>query len=426
MRHVTVLVRLILTSTCLVAACLLMPAMVSAQGFGDPYGPAFFGGSASERGACRELVETEPSWNETLSNGKNEPTPAELHRCFDLIERRLSDGATAAPEGVRGASAADRLAANASDVELLQTWRALELLWPWVSHLSYILDSPARSELNEAYDALERRARTTLQQERLLGGSMAAALSGGLTLADPGGQAGSTPGAATHGIKTVHLGFETEMRPLSMPLGLTAALGLRVARQPVLAFVRNPAVSASTPSAEPVYRNGIAMNGELRFAHAFRSAELASASRAGAVRVGLDPVTITTRGTNNITTTKNYAAADNDIDEWALFFDTRLDLRWYDRPVWVKRLNMETLDPLLRASVGLRHDERFHRKGDLQPFNDPTGRIFFSVGLHPLRYEAFSAGGGFEFETALRGKNRLPSGYRIVLDAALDLRRAQR
>ena len=86
----------------------------------------------------------------------------------------------------------------------------------------------------------------------------------------------------------------------------------------------------------------------------------------------------------------------------------------------------DALDPLLRASVGIRHDERFHRAGDLQPFNDPTGRVFFGFAPHPVRAAAVSAGGGFEFEGAWRGAHRLPSGYRVFAESTVDLRRALR
>jgi hypothetical protein len=265
-------------------------------------------------------------------------------------------------------------------------------------------------------DDLQRSADAALRAHGLRGASYAATVTAGVTTADPGGQAGAVPGVATHGVTTGFVRVDAETRPLDLGLGWTAAIGTVAGYQPVLAMVM-----PDLGGAEPIAKRGTTIATELRFAKSSRVAELAAVAGVGATRIDLAPVTVRDGGSTRV-----YRAAANDIDEWALRFDARFELRWYDRDVWVHRLAMTTLDPLLRASVGIRHDERFHRTGDLQPFNDPTGRVFFGISLRPVRARVISAGGAFEFEGALRGDHRLPSIYRASIDTVVDLRRVFR
>lgn len=64
----------------------------------------------------------------------------------------------------------------------------------------------------------------------------------------------------------------------------------------------------------------------------------------------------------------------------------------------------------IETYAGLRHDERLRREGALADYRDPTGRLFVGAGLMPVRKGAFSAGATVEYEHALPGTNRLPSG----------------
>ena len=238
----------------------------------------------------------------------------------------------------------------------------------------------------------------------------ASVLTGGVALAEPGGQRGGTPGATTHGTTTAFVLAEAETRPLHLGLGWYGGVGISGGSMPVLAMVTAGQV------AEPMYKRGTVVATALRFSKSSRVIDLAGVARAGSARISIAPVTLNEHGTTRV-----YAAAANDIDEWALFFDARCEIRWYDRDVATKRRTMHTLDPLLRASVGLRHDERFHRTGDLQPFADPTGRVFFDTAFHPVRTHGVSVGASFAFEGALRGDYRLPSGYRLALESTADL-----
>lgn len=382
------------------------PSTASSTNLTDDLAPRFFGGSPSDRGACQALVATRPPRRNgaPLPAGGAEPSEERLRVCLQLLSRILSS-----PQPEEGG---DPSTEPIREQLLLQTWRAIDRMAPWVRRAAAHDRAPA---LLDELAELERRARAALRADGRLGGSYSAALTGGFAVAEPGGQADSVPGAATRATKTGFISLAAETRPLDLGLGWGAALGLSAGRRPVLTMV------TSSQATEPVYRNATSVFTELRFAKASRMVELAAVSRAGANRIDLAPMTIRTAGTTQV-----YAPAANDIDEWALAFDARLEVRWYDREVWANQLAMETLDPLLRASVGIRHDERFHRTGDLQPFNDPTGRVFFGFALHPVRAAAVSAGGGFEFEGALRGAHRLPSGYRVFVESTMDLGRALR
>lgn len=389
-------------------ACLaaVSPGIASSTNLVDDLPPRFFGDVPSVRSACQALVVQRPPrhYGTPLPNGHAEPTADGLRVCLQLLSQALS---SPQPD-----EAGDAPTTAMRERQLLQTWRAIDRMAPWVARLGALGEAPV---LMDEFDALEHRAHAVLRAHGLLGGSYGAAITGGVVVAEPGGQVDSIPGSATHGVKTGYVSLAAETRPSHLGLGWWAGFGLRLGRQPVLAMV------TSKGGAEPIYKSGTSISTELRFAKASRVVELAAVSRAGATRIDLAPITILSGGATRV-----YSAAANDIDEWALFFDARVDLRWYDREVWANRLTMVTLDPLLRASVGIRHDERFHRAGDLQPFNDPTGRVFFGFALHPLRAGAVSAGGGFEFEGALRGAHRLPSGYRVFAEGTVDLRRALR
>ncbi len=390
----------------LAVIAVVSPRIASGTSLVDELPPRFFGGPAPTRGACQELVVQGPPRRHgtVIPGGRAEPSEGALRACLQLLSQAL---ATAQPDE---AGAAPTIVGR--ERQLLQTWQAIKRMAPWVKRHAARTGTPG---LIDDLGTLEQRAQVVLRAQGLAGGSYGAVVTGGVVTAEPGGQVNSVPGAATHGVTAGYVALAAETRPLDLGLGWHAGFGLRLARQPVLAMV------TSNSGAEPLFKNGTSVATELRFAQTSRVLELAAVSRAGATRIDLAPTAVRSGGTTRV-----YSAAANDIDEWALFFDARVDVRWYDRDVWADRLTMETLDPLLRASVGIRHDERFHRAGDLQPFNDPTGRVFFSFTLHPVRTRAISAGGGFEFEGALRGAHRLPSGYQLFAEATLDLRRALR
>jgi hypothetical protein len=163
----------------------------------------------------------------------------------------------------------------------------------------------------------------------------------------------------------------------------------------------------------------------IRIAHATRSTETAMVGHVGASRVSSDLVVA---GSGNQAQTLLIAA--NDIGPWAFFFDGMLDFRWYARDVSTVHRTGQPLDPLVNVFVGARHNQRFHRAGDLSPFNDPTGRLVFGFEVNPIRVTDgnttdrrtwFTVGGGVEFDGAIRATDRLPSGFRAVLVAKVDL-----
>ncbi len=84
--------------------------------------------------------------------------------------------------------------------------------------------------------------------------------------------------------------------------------------------------------------------------------------------------------------------------DWRPIFEGAAEVWWKDA---------------FEAFAGIRHDERLRREGALADFRDPTGRIFVGAGVMPLHRGAFGAGATVEYERALPGVDRLPSGVRV-------------
>ena len=127
----------------------------------------------------------------------------------------------------------------------------------------------------------------------------------------------------------------------------------------------------------PDYRSGIEVSGAFRIARAMgRDTQLALVGRTGATYV----------------------------DDWRRLFEGGAELTW--------RQDVE-----LRA--GLRHDDRLSREGALADFRDPTGRIFLGASVLPVRKGHFAAGAAVDYERALPGASRLPSGVSVAATARM-------
>jgi len=241
--------------------------------------------------------------------------------------------------------------------------------------------------------------------------------------AEGGGDLGQSVSAPRLGTTSAFVRLEIETAHIDLGAGWDAGLGFHVGWQPMLTMTRS-AMSAAIPA----YRDGLATSQSFRFARASSTTETAIVGRVGATRLSLAPVLDRSTSPN-----QPLAIADNGIAEWALVFDAGVDFRWYERDVWLEHLTAQIIEPLVDAHVGLRHDQRFHRAGDLSEFDDPTGRLIFGFMVNPIRLTdrstggigntRLTVGGGFEFEGALRGPTRLPSGFRVVLAGRLDLPR---
>jgi len=295
---------------------------------------------------------------------------------------------------------------------LLHAYRAIQQLTPWVGRRAA---QSGAAPLAADLAALDADARVALHQEGLLGAALGAMLRGGIVDGEPGGYVGQPPDTPSRGTVSPFARVDFETPHVDLGADWDASLGVEFGREPLLIMARN-----ATPgiAVMPAYRDGVIASQTVRFAKASRTAETAVVGRVGATRVD------------------SASVAANDVAEWALLFDAGVELRWYDRDVWLAHLAAQTLDPLLRAYVGVRHDERFHRAGDLATFDDPTARVVFSCVVNPIRLHdaraegsgrtLFTFGGGFEFEGALRGPTRLPSGFRLLIGGNLDLGRALR
>jgi hypothetical protein len=245
-----------------------------------------------------------------------------------------------------------------------------------------------------------------------------------LTRADPGGYAGQQPDDPNRGRTglAATLMLETEHVPLGH--GWDASLDFDAGYQPLLVMVKAPDWSA----VRPAFIDGLLTTVGSRIGHATATAETMIVGRVGASRVS---TTSTVIGSDAAAVRASLAA--NDIAEWAFFFDGGVEFTWFARSVADVHRARQALDPMVRLYGGFRHDQRYHRDGDLAGFKDPTGRIFYLAEIFPVRLASptrsgtpstlLSFGGGFGFETALRTRQRLPSGYRAYVSARLNLAR---
>ena len=156
--------------------------------------------------------------------------------------------------------------------------------------------------------------------------------------------------------------------------------------QPLFVMIK----TAPTSPVAPGYADGLLTAGGFRIAHALTKTRtrtrttIAIVGRVGSAWIG----------------SGGAALASNDVSAWAARFDGGVAFSWRD--------------PLLDIHAGLRHDQRLHRAGDLSDFRDPTGRIVVGAGAYPIGVGWFAAGASFEYERAMPGTNRLPSGVTVA------------
>ena len=405
------------TTAALALAFLLVVASTARADLAGHVRPQFFGGSAPMRDACLRLARTRPS---PLSAGTSplDPSVAEVTACLDLIRGALGSQTDATLAAIQRDVPRASLHA-ARHRQLLSTYRALQQLEPWVRRMG---DRPEAASATAEWIGLEADAIAALNAHGLLGGKYAATLHGDLVRADPGGYTGRPPEAPNLGSATaaVSLDIETEHMPLGRRWDFS--LVFNAGQQPLLVMVKTAAASTILPA----YVQGLTTSTGFRLARASTSTETAFVAHIGAARLGSESLTV-----GSGSQSEPAVIAANDAPESALFFDGSIDFRWYARDVWLVHLAAEPLDPLVHIYVGAKHDQRFHRSGDLEPFDDPTGRVYFGFDVTPIRVTnrraegsgrtVFTLGGGFEFEGAIRTTNRLPSGFKLALTGNLNL-----
>ena len=216
-------------------------------------------------------------------------------------------------------------------------------------------------------------------------------------------------GAAAHATWFGGLTARTMRVPLGRGWDFRAAAALR--REPAFALARSAATVA------PAYFDALTASTAIQFAHISGAIETAVVGRFAETR--LDRA-------------QRVMRAANTIDDWAFLLDAVVDVRWYgpgDPPASERDRSRSAI---IRAFVGIQHNQRLHRAGDLQGFDDPTGRIVGGIQVTPwqrrnVRGESvMTAGGGMDVEAAIRGGERLPAGFRVLLRAEVDVRRARR
>jgi hypothetical protein len=214
---------------------------------------------------------------------------------------------------------------------------------------------------------------------------------------------------------TAFAGVDVETRHEALGRMWDVAFEFAFDRQPLLTMTR-PA-----PEAAARYAAAFTTSTAFRLAHGFASSsEVAVVGRAGVARID-----------------DAAHAASNDIGPAASFFDAKVNVRWFGRDLSQVHRSGQTLMPVVAGYVGVRHDQRFHRAGDLSGFDDPTGRVILGAAVTPIRVSVRRAdehasatlvaiGGAIDWERALRGAVQLPSGFRAILRADVDITAALR
>jgi hypothetical protein len=348
------------------------------------------------------------------------PLPAALTACLALIRAALTPATVDSPETgqlQRPAVAPD----PGQRRQLPGTYRAIQQLEAWVRWS----DETQGSFLALELASLKTTALGALAAAQLLGPRYSAVLEGGAARAEGGGDLGESVGTPRLGVTSAFANLDVETQHVGIGAGWDLGMGFQAGWQPLLVMIKS-----ATSSVAPAYRDGFTTSQSFRFARTSSTTETAIVGRVGATRVDLSPV----RGHDG--QNQSFAIADNGIAEWALVFDAGVDFRWYDRDVWIEHLVAQSAAPIVDLYLGLRHDQRFHRAGDLSEFDDPTGRLVFGFRVNPFRmtdrysdavgHTWLTFGGGFDFEGARRGPARLPSGFRIVVAGRLDLLSAWR
>jgi hypothetical protein len=388
--------------TLLAAVCIRVCASTARAEPAASVEQQFSGDLAEARQTCYRLPAEVPSRRGARMPSTALPT-AEVRACLRVVETELMTPdpvRLAAIRRIQPALSADD-ARRRARLEMYYGLRSVVAAW------AAFIDEQTGSSLARAAASVDARARAVLHADGLLTAKYAAVLQGAFIAADPGGYSGQPRDTPSDGTRSAMARVAVDTTHVAIGSGWDASLGFQFGRQPLLRMTK-PAAAVVRPS----YSDGLMTAQTIRVGRASRAVETSIAGRAGATRIDVA------------------GAAANDVAEWAMFFDASADLRWF------AHLAMQTLDPLVHAYVGVRHDQRFHRAGDLSAFDDPTGRLFFGFAVNPVRVADPTAGGsgntmltiggGFEYEGALRGPNRLPSGFKLFGGANLDLMRALR
>jgi hypothetical protein len=398
-------VTLRLVAALLVVAFASIPRASTADTL-DHIEPRFTGGTDDIRARCDHLVQ-----DASVRQSRDVLPTTVVGSCLDLVRAQ-----TTADE--RDTGSLDDRADDRRHRELLASFLALRIL---ELSVNAIAKADPASGLSVGYRTAVNDLRARLDTHSLSGSRLAAIAAADLVRADPGGYTGQPASAPNQGLTTARIAASFETDHVAIGRGWDVSLDVDAAWQPLFAMVKPASAAAVTPA----YVNGLSLATGPRIAHASRSTEIAATGFFGAARLPATTFTVG-RGDDEHTV----AVAMNDIAEWALAFGGGLDFRWYTRDVWQTHLTNQTLLPLLRVAGGLTHDQRFRRDGDLEPYNDPTGRVYFAFDVHPLQFKrgsdrsgapVLTIGGGFQFETALVTTERLPSGYKVFASGRFDL-----
>lgn len=203
-------------------------------------------------------------------------------------------------------------------------------------------------------------------------------------------------------------GITVASAPLAMGRNWDFSVDARLAREPVVGMAR------VADGIVPAYFDALRASGSLNFVHTSGPFDVAIVGRYGETRQDV---------------AQRLAVAHNDNGPWTFLFEATAHLRVYSPRDAAAPHALRRLMPIVDVHGGVKHDRRFHRTADIEPYDDPTGRVLGGVFVAAWRHRdgegvpVVVVGAGADFETALRTGVRLPSAARAFARASFDLRR---
>lgn len=240
--------------------------------------------------------------------------------------------------------------------------------------------------------------------------AVAQTAAGPVLLADVGvADGGSASGPSTRDADWL-AGATIASAPLPMGRNWEFSVAARLAREPVLGMAR------AGRDVAPAYFDAVRASGFLRFVHTSGAFDVAIVGRYAETRMDRS---------------QSRVPAENDNGPWTFLFEATTHFRFYAERDAAASPRQRRLMPVVDVYGGVKHDRRFHREGDLQPYDDPTGRALGGVFVAAWRWldagglPRIVVGGGADFETALRTGVRLPSAGRVLLRAVVDVSKSR-
>ena len=193
-----------------------------------------------------------------------------------------------------------------------------------------------------------------------------------------------------------------------------------------------PREGSSEPTVEGEYQEALVWTTNARVNwYTTDRAETSLVGRVGQVRLNSESLLVDRGGQSVIAIPVN-----NEAGRTEEFWEVGVEFNLYDNPLEVLHAEGGLLNPLFHVSAGLKRDARFKKAGPVAEFDVPEQRLFFRFLIDALKItderplakekKIFTLGFGVEYERALKGDKKVPSGTKILLRGDFDLLRVIR